>query len=114
MYECYILVPEAIQYVLNTLPTFSTKKVTIDTVENWIKNNAKKFSLVPFNSFSQEWLEDVDAANLLKGLFSELSSSMETYDKRLHSVAITEAIVDLSLESHLSELIGLVNAKFDS
>ncbi len=113
MYECYILSPQAITSVMNTLPSFTENNVSADTVEAWIRDNSSNYSSIAFSSFNQEWLADVDAANLLKDLFSALSNNKESYDKKLHSIAITEEIINTE-PTMLEELTTLLNSKLNS
>ena len=99
MYESYLLHPDAIANVMNTLATFKDENINDKTILEWLvaNGNDKKYIEVSVEDFSldnEEWLCKVDSAKLLQDLFIELSDSKESYIKTVHSLMITKYIND--------------------
>jgi len=96
MYENYLLHPDAIAAILNSLPTFSGAAISVDRVEEWIRDNHQQYlkpdrgSLPPA---TQDWFREVHGADLLKELFSALSNAKEEFRKVSHTVWLTEWLV---------------------
>lgn len=95
MYENFLLIPEAIQDVLSALPSFQGAPLTVERVKEWLEANGGKPAYVDqptdrADITSSVWLEQVNGAKLLHGLFAELSDGREEYRKTVHSVQLTE------------------------
>jgi hypothetical protein len=94
-YENYLLHEGAICALLNELPYFKGGATTAEAVQTAIStlgNNAK-FGAKKFKIGSREWLEAVDAPNLLDELFQSLSANTEIFRKVSHSTALTRWIL---------------------
>lgn len=109
MYENYLLHTDAIAAVMNTLPTFTKNKLTTENIDKWINEHAGEYVESTCTLRSPEWLNNVDAARLLIDLFSDISSSKESYDKMQHSIAITEWLIS-NRKEELKELLGFLSS----
>lgn len=117
MYENYLINVRGIEHVINELPTFKDSNVSESDIFDWILTNGnnKKYISEPVGEFSldnAEWLANVHAANLLDGLFEELSNSKERYRKMEHSVQLTKWLIENNPEQLLQlklYLIDIVN-----
>jgi energy-coupling factor transporter ATP-binding protein EcfA2 len=98
MYENFLLLPEAIQAVLSALPSFQGISVTVEEVKEWLETNGGKRAYLDepterVDITSKTWLENVNGAKLLRDLFAGLSGNREEYRKTLHSVQLTEWLI---------------------
>ena len=114
MYENYLLEPEAVATVINKDDQSRESPLTSMQVENWInqKRQEGKYLKSPHNKQNlsdSEWLEKVDAANLLKDLFNDCSETRVAFSKTKHSYELTEWIVEHKQE-HLIELAELLES----
>ena len=115
-YENYLLDPEAITIVLNTLPTFRNTAVETKTVDKWFNDYAEQPRyFAPYNTISKSdpnWVININAPKLLADLFSALSETKEEYRKMDHSISLTDWLLVNkpqrldSLASFLSEVLG--------
>lgn len=107
MYENYLLEPNAIAKVINTLPAFQGTNISPEQISEWLmKNGNTKYISDPAGDFSlenEEWLRKVDGARLLHDLFVEISDSKEAYMKTIHSAAITKILIE-DRPQHFDEL----------
>ncbi len=117
MYENYLLNPTAICSVINDIDGFRATPVTEDEIRAVIedkRSNRTYFCRRGADGNSPEWTFRIDAARVLKDIFSELSETRVTYRKVKHSVALTEWLIDHAPEE-LSEardiLIGLLGGQ---
>ncbi|MES2762325.1 MAG: AAA family ATPase [Bacteroidota bacterium] len=108
LYENYLLNPQAIFEVLNEIDMIN---ISQEDVDNWIEQNKWKRKFISQENAKiktqDNWLEKVDGANFLSALFSELTKSKVCFDKIKHSVALTEWIIENSIED-LKELQDLL------
>lgn len=104
MYENYLLCPAAIAAVMNSTPNFSDMPITGAMIEDWMRKNCGEYTYD-----TEDWKTKVHAANLLKGLFEETSSTAQTYDKVRHGKALTEWIIE-NRSGELSDLIAFLNS----
>ena len=107
-YENYLIHPDALASVMNELPTFKEASISQDIVEDWLVKNGNSFieggvtdKEVDITKIA--WLENVDGANLLSAMYSELSGNMEDYIKTSDSVLLTKWLIQNKEES-LTEL----------
>lgn len=100
MFENYLLVPEAIAAVANTIEGFSSEPITAKAVNEWLTQNAA--------TKKNDWLITEDGAGLLARLFSQLSETRVSYDKVAHGSALTEWIID-NKPDRLEELASLID-----
>ena len=99
MYENFLLVPEAIQAVLSTLPSFQEASPTVEKVKEWLETNGGKRAYIDepterIDITSKNWLEKVNGAKLLRDLFAQLSENREEFHKTVHSVQLTEWLIE--------------------
>jgi predicted ATP-dependent endonuclease of OLD family len=108
MYENYLLDGEAIAEILNE-ELEGGNVVNAEGVNGWIESKKanKEFLNKRFadkkNLNENEWLENVDGANLLASLFADLSGKAVEFRKTTHSVKLTEWLLANKIEK-LSEL----------
>ena len=98
MYENYLLIPEAIQAVLSLLPSFRDACPSVEEVKEWLMTNGGKRAYIDqptdrADITSRAWLEQVNGAKLLHDLFTGLSGNREEYRKIMHSVQLTEWLI---------------------
>lgn len=115
-YENFLLSPVAIAAVLNSQPTFQGKPTTADIVRDWLQRHGGDPTYRGPNEWNGDlsdirWLKEVRAANLLSDLFSTLSETKEEYRKTLHSVQLTEWLLEND-PSHLKELSDFLTGFF--
>ena len=98
MYENYLLHPEAIAALANTLENFPP--ITATDVQSWLDAHQWERSYFP-NSFpstqtQEDWVKNVDGAKLLDALFGELSGGLYTYDKGkiVYGVQLTQWLLE--------------------
>jgi hypothetical protein len=98
MYENYLLIPEAIEAVLLLLPSFRDACPSVEEVKEWLMANGGKCAYIDqptdrADIRSRAWLTQVNGAKLLHDLFAELSGNREEYRKTVHSVQLTEWLI---------------------
>lgn len=98
MYENYLLRPEAISAVANSITGFSEQPITPEQVRLLIEGKkVDKCFYRPFAAPAGQdvtWVNSVHGARLLSDLFSELSGGMVPYEKPDHSVMLTRWLID--------------------
>jgi predicted ATPase len=98
MYESYLLLPDAIAAVANSISGFSEQPITPEHVRLFIEGKRvdqhyyQPFPVPPVGD--ETWINSVHAARLLKDLFRELSRGMVPYEKPDHSVMLTRWLID--------------------
>ncbi len=112
-YENYLLNPAAICAVLNALPGFQGRAVTVDEIAGWLAVHGRdeKFKASADTPHSPAWLVSVDAPRLLDALFQGLSDAREIYRKPLHAVQLTKWILandPASIQGLTEYVLGLV------
>jgi energy-coupling factor transporter ATP-binding protein EcfA2 len=112
MYENYLLVPQALQATLLTLPSFQNTALTAEEIQEWLerKGGTQAYLDKPIDRIdvtSKSWLENVHGAKILQDLFAEFSQNREEYRKTLHSVQLTEWLIQHN-PSSLDELKTLL------
>ena len=113
-YENYLIIPQAIENVLNTLPTFKKEEIKGEQITDWIINNGGRVKYYDGGTelsdlTEKKWLDDVRGAVLLADLFSELSDGREEYRKTVHSVQLTDWLIEHEPEA-LAELSEILRA----
>ena len=97
-YENFLLDVDAITAVLNETATFVEAPIESAQVDAWFAQHGadnRYFSGVArADREDPRWQIDVDAPKLLADLFSELSEAREEYRKVVHSVRLTEWLLD--------------------
>ena len=112
MYENYLLRPKAIALILSTYDELRpTGKVTEEEVSEWLHKNGMlpKYGHALLFDQNQTWLRYVDAASLLEDLFASLSENRVSFQKTIHSVELTKAILDNEPEE-LREIAELLRS----
>jgi AAA domain, putative AbiEii toxin, Type IV TA system/AAA ATPase domain len=98
MYENYLLQPEAIAAVINSIDQAREQSVTASAVTGWLERNGSLREYLPPSSTQEfgtpEWEKTVDGAKVLDGLFAELTDSSYTYDKVRHGEMLTRYLID--------------------
>jgi predicted ATPase len=96
MYENYLLNPRAISDLLQQLDSGSDTPVTVESVQDWIKEHGAQHTdrKAPLDYDSPHWLPKVHGANLLKGLFAELTYHRVEFDKVAHGSALTAWLIE--------------------
>jgi hypothetical protein len=110
MYENYLLIPEALQAVLSGLPSFQSASLSVEQVKEWLEVNGGKRAYIDepterVDITTRTWFENVNGAKLLHDLFAGLSENREEYRKTVHSVQLTEWLIENSPNS----LAGMKN-----
>jgi hypothetical protein len=101
MFENYLLVPEAILFVISNIGGFSPEPVTIDTIVAFIENAmTKAIYYTPGRRPKDKAtiLEVINGARVLSALFTELSETRVSFQKTKHSVAIFSWLIENSPE----------------
>lgn len=112
LYENYLLNARAIASVANSIEGFRDTPLSEDEINKWIerkRDNAKYKHLAGSRGDAGEsfWLVVIDGASLLYDLFAELSEARVRYDKIVHSVSLTEWLIENEPTS-LQELVSLL------
>jgi predicted ATPase len=111
-YENYLIDPEAIAALINSLPREGRADVTSDQVSQWLADNGGKFG--PNwngNIANADWLKKVHAPSLLKELLNSLASAGDNFEKTSHSKFLTEWLIQnrpealAELAEHLTQLV---------
>lgn len=137
MYENYLFHWQAIADVINQFDiyqsTYIQNPITSQEVEDEINKNfhqlmsdevveietIKKFNpselIKPYEKKEikdkEDWLEKVNAGNLLAKIFSKLSDTRVGFSKTTHSVAITKRILELGCHDMLKPISDLLMEK---
>jgi AAA15 family ATPase/GTPase len=93
MYENYLLLPEAIAYVINYYDTERNTPVDKVEVNEWIDKKKQARKYIKNDVIDSDWANEVDASKLLKELFVELSETRVDFKKPLHPYEITKWII---------------------
>jgi energy-coupling factor transporter ATP-binding protein EcfA2 len=116
MYENYLLNPAAIAAVAKAIEGFvgRERSLTEEDIANWLSEKRKdsKYGRPKEGKTDQPWSEYVDAAKLLGDLFSHFSETRVQYDKVIHSVQLTDWLIENSPED-LREIAGLLAGILD-
>ena len=115
MYENFILDVQAITEVANRIDGFRAAPVRAKEVQRLL--DEKRVDLEYYcrgtGAIPVDWVSHIDAARVLRDVFSYLSENRVSYDKIKHSVAITEWLIENRPE-HFREpadwLLGLLAA----
>lgn len=111
MYENYLLRPEAISAVANSIQGFSEQPITSEQVRLLIEGKrVDKQYYRPFPAPAEEdiiWVSNVHGARLLNELFRELSGGLVPYKKPDHSVMLTRWLIN-NEPGDLNELAELL------
>jgi predicted ATPase len=114
MYENYLIWPEALHAVMADLETFRENPIAMEKIIEWLTDNGGKPEYIPgghtlLDLGDPDWLTKVDAAKLLQKLFEALSGSKEEYRKTVHSVQLTEWLIE-NKPSALAEILEFLQA----
>ena len=98
MYENYLIDTDALFSVMSDLPTFQQEGITEAQVREWLTANGgkKEYLAAPIEQVylaDINWLQQVNAAKLLKHLFQDISGNREEYRKTIHSVQLTDWLI---------------------
>lgn len=97
-YESYLLDVDAITAVLNETLTFVAAPISVTDVAAWIDQHGSEpryFSGVASAPLTDpRWSAVVNAPKLLIDMFTELSGAREEYRKVVHSIALTEWLLE--------------------
>ncbi len=94
-YENFLLNPEAIAALVNSLPREGKPVATPEQVTDWLKKNGGKFGGDWNGDFTDSnWLAKVHAPSLLKELLNELASAGDNFEKTSHSRFLTQWLID--------------------
>jgi predicted ATPase len=94
-YENYLLIPEAIAALVNSLPREGKPTATPEQVMEWLKENGGKFGAKCNGDITNsDWLTNVHAPSLLNKLLNELASAGDNFEKTSHSKFLTQWLID--------------------
>jgi predicted ATPase len=113
MFENYLLNPDAIFSVINSIEEIHDLGITLEQIKDWIENNkwGKKFISQTYTKVknNDDWVTNVDGAKFLEAMFTSISDNKLTFDKIQHSVAICEWIIENAFED-LAEIKDMLSA----
>jgi predicted ATPase len=100
MYENYLLNPEAIAAVINSIEGSRSTALAVEQVKEWLDSHCSdaRYGKPRQGRKAEPWIEYVDAARLLGDLFGELTDTKESYNKVVHSIALTDWLIEHSPE----------------
>ena len=111
-FENYLIDPDAIAALINSLPRNGRPYVTSEQVSQWLTENGSQFKAGWNGSIKNEaWLRDVHAPSLLKKLLNELASAGDNFEKTSHSKFLTQWLIEhrpgalAELADHIRTLI---------
>jgi len=109
MYENYLLNPSAIAGLISGLENFREQPVTVEEIEQYLKNEFNKLS-----GNQEERLKIIDGAKVLDMMFNELSETRHNYEdyKVKYGVTLTEWLIKNSPED-LQEVAELLKTVLD-
>src|ERR1051326_5557333 len=94
MFENYLIYPDALAFIVNTMEAFAGNPVTPERIDNWLSDKAilteyggPGEGAIDFTNIESQ--RRLDGAKLLKDLVIELSSSKHAYDKIAHGIDLT-------------------------
>jgi hypothetical protein len=115
-YENFLIDPDAIAALLNTLPREGRPVVTREQVSQWLIDNGAKFGSDWNGDIANAaWLTKVHAPSLLKRLLNELGSAGDNFEKTSHSKFLTQWLINnrpealADLVDHIKELVERTN-----
>lgn len=116
-YENYLIYPPALTAIMLTLTGFQKKEITEDKVYEWIVKNGGNRKYLPITVEKVDlndklWLKNVHGAKLLEDLFQELSEAKEQYRKTIHSIQITEWLIQ-NQPGSLTELVDFLKERLE-
>ncbi|MGG6295283.1 AAA family ATPase [Leptolyngbya sp. AN02str] len=116
MYENYLLHPEAIAALLNQEDSSRETPVSAQEVNEFLEEHSQEAGLWKdkkrFDHLSQEWLENIDGAELLQLLFGSLTDFRVSYkdNKVRYGLILTEWLIQ-NKPSDLQEIADLLKSK---
>jgi hypothetical protein len=118
MFENYLLNPQAIASVINSIPDFSPTPLEVDVVDRWISDHRwdNEFfdQLPPVHERSPDfWVNEVDAGLLLRRMFEQLSEHRVRYDKPRHGLALTAWICSNNVRE-FDEIVAVISTLLHS
>jgi hypothetical protein len=118
LYENYLLNPDAVAAVANSIEGFRGTPVTAEEIRKWFDTEGKntkygRSTETVEGGTPEPWIIYVHGAKLLNDLFSTLSEARVTYVKTEHSVKITEWLIENAPEE-LTEVSELISDKLHS
>jgi len=113
--ECYLIVPQAIKKFANEADLGRQVEYTTDAVVAALKDKAGDVKYLAADRWKgdladQSWLEEVDAAKLIKDVLAELTEHRIAFNKAEHSAQILDAIIetDATLIEGLADYLRLL------
>lgn len=106
-YENYLLHPRAIAAILNEEDTGKMRSIDVLEIEEWIDKAYNQN-----NGDIEAWKEQVNAPKILEEAFSQFSENRVEYRKTIHSLKITEWLIENQPDS-LSELANFLKKKIE-
>ncbi len=109
-YENYLIHPDAIAALINSLPREGKPDVTSEQVSLWLTTNGGMFRPNWNGSITHEpWLRKMHAPSLLNTLLNDLASTGDNFEKTSHSKFLTEWLIEHRPDA-LAELADYVEA----
>jgi len=111
MFENYLLVPEAIAAVANSIEQFRVAPLSSDEVRSWLESHAplKKYATQRDEAADAgDWRRSGHAKRLLSDLFSELSETRVHYNEVEHGRALTAWLLD-SMPDEMREIAEFID-----
>jgi hypothetical protein len=111
MYENYLLEPKAIAAVLRQLPGVNKRLVTVPKIKRWLEKEVKKSDYL-CNIPDEPWINIIDGAKILVGMFSYFTGQTVAYRKVEHGVKLTGWLLDNNT-GDLQEVAVLIEKLLD-
>lgn len=118
LYENYLLHNQAIASIVNNIEGFRETLISEEEISEWIesKRNDSKYNRSvepPKSEEEKSWDITINGALLLHDLFADLSDARVQYDKVIHSVAITQWLIEHDPDA-LNEVVKLLTRVLDT
>ena len=118
MYENYLLHPAAIAGVANGTEGFRDSVVSEEEIRIILEQKRqmpKYFRPLAVNieQLGEAWISAIHGAKVLQDIFSELSQTRVAFDKRIHSLALTDWLIENSPQD-LKEVADLITTVLDT
>lgn len=104
-YENYLIDPDAIAALINSLPRDGRSDITNEQVRQWLTDNCNSFGAGWNGDITDvAWLTKVHAPSLLKKLLNQLASAGDNFEKTSHSRFLTQWLIENRPEA-LADLV---------
>jgi hypothetical protein len=114
MYENYLLGAQAIAFVLSEVDAGAPGGYSQADIQNWLDTvgHSVDYGVPPPFDPTRPWLAYADGAKLLSELFSTMSQTRVSFDKRIHSTMLTRRILE-TVPELLQEIADLLRTALE-